>query len=177
MKFSAHLAATCALLLATSPVQAGDLLYAAIVGEFDAVWAFDSDLAPQAVDDDWFILQDVEGNYGSTLFADIQFFASGGLRIQDAVTDALLFEATGPQLFSGSTYAPHFTTGSYSLTSLATGQSVQMWIDYVPDALPYPEPATWAMLIAGFGMAGTAIRRRRWAAVSTNCAEVSTSGT
>jgi hypothetical protein len=24
-----------------------------------------------------------------------------------------------------------------------------------------PEPATWAMLIAGFGLVGTAVRRRR----------------
>jgi len=31
---------------------------------------------------------------------------------------------------------------------------------YVPTS-PVPEPATWAMMIAGFGLAGAAIRRRR----------------
>lgn len=34
----------------------------------------------------------------------------------------------------------------------------------VTDAVP--EPATWAMMIAGFGMAGAAMRRRRQVAVS-----------
>lgn len=29
------------------------------------------------------------------------------------------------------------------------------------DALPVPEPASWALLIAGFALTGTALRRRR----------------
>lgn len=29
------------------------------------------------------------------------------------------------------------------------------------DAAAIPEPATWAMMLAGFGLAGSAIRRRR----------------
>jgi hypothetical protein len=33
-----------------------------------------------------------------------------------------------------------------------------------PVTNPVPEPATWAMLIAGFGLAGAGARRRRWAA-------------
>ncbi|MBA2920436.1 MULTISPECIES: PEPxxWA-CTERM sorting domain-containing protein [Sphingomonas] len=34
-----------------------------------------------------------------------------------------------------------------------------------PGAAPVPEPATWAMMIAGFGLAGAAARRRRTARV------------
>jgi hypothetical protein len=37
----------------------------------------------------------------------------------------------------------------------------------VPGAGAVPEPATWAMLIAGFGLVGAAARRRREMAVST----------
>ena len=36
-----------------------------------------------------------------------------------------------------------------------------------PNGGGVPEPATWALLIAGFGLAGAALRRRRTAFVTT----------
>ncbi len=37
--------------------------------------------------------------------------------------------------------------------------------DFAPDAATFraivPEPATWAMMLAGFGLVGVAMRRRR----------------
>lgn len=41
---------------------------------------------------------------------------------------------------------------------LGGSQSIQVFIDYISD--PLPEPSTWAMFIAGFGLIGTALRRR-----------------
>jgi hypothetical protein len=63
-------------------------------------------------------------------------------------------------------FAP--TPGSYRLTSSAL---VGAQIDRIPGGTPaafsyrfvissVPEPAVWAMMIAGFGMAGAAVRRR-----------------
>jgi hypothetical protein len=34
----------------------------------------------------------------------------------------------------------------------------------VPCNLCVPEPSVWALMLAGFGLAGTALRRRRFAA-------------
>jgi hypothetical protein len=38
-------------------------------------------------------------------------------------------------------------------------------VAYDDIALSVPEPSTWAMLIAGFGLAGAALRRRRYVRV------------
>ena len=55
---------------------------------------------------------------------------------------------------SGFGRAPFFLLDAVQGTSLATP----------PTGTPgVPEPATWAMLIAGFGLAGGALRRRRYA--------------
>ncbi|MCG2840018.1 PEPxxWA-CTERM sorting domain-containing protein [Sandaracinobacter sp. RS1-74] len=54
-----------------------------------------------------------------------------------------------------------FTSGT---GSAAANHDVISWIfndDYKPIVGGVPEPATWAMLIAGFGLVGAAARRRR----------------
>jgi hypothetical protein len=38
--------------------------------------------------------------------------------------------------------------------------NAKFWLEKMPSSA-VPEPATWAMMITGFGLAGTAIRRRR----------------
>ncbi|MFD1610625.1 PEPxxWA-CTERM sorting domain-containing protein [Sphingomonas tabacisoli] len=50
--------------------------------------------------------------------------------------------------YSGGSFALHAITGSVDLDNLTI------------DEPPVPEPATWTMMIAGFGMAGAALRRR-----------------
>ncbi|WP_293682761.1 PEPxxWA-CTERM sorting domain-containing protein [uncultured Phenylobacterium sp.] len=63
------------------------------------------------------------------------------------------------------TYSLSFTpvtTGAYSLSfSTAGGDNVGPLLDNVLVSAAIPEPATWAMMIMGFGGAGTLIRRRR----------------
>jgi len=74
----------------------------------------------------------------------------------------------GSYLFVGSHTAPAFHSPGgvqlrINLLCLANGSpsgSGDVCGSIIP---PVPEPATWAMLIAGFGMVGTAMRRRRYA--------------
>jgi hypothetical protein len=65
----------------------------------------------------------------------------------------------------GATYSGNFTVYS----GVITGARYRVYDS--PGASPYdwafnvsvPEPSTWAMMIAGFGIAGTALRRRKTA--------------
>jgi hypothetical protein len=44
---------------------------------------------------------------------------------------------------------------------LATGQTIGVWALSQSAFNPIPEPASWALMVAGFAFAGTALRRRR----------------
>jgi hypothetical protein len=55
-----------------------------------------------------------------------------------------------------------FNSGYYDLGNY--GANITARFELVGAAVP--EPATWAMMIAGFGMAGAAVRRRRFAGVA-----------
>jgi hypothetical protein len=58
-----------------------------------------------------------------------------------------------------------FDSLTAATTEFATGIFANDAIYSVGDAVVVPEPASWAMLIAGFGLTGTAMRRRRQHAV------------
>jgi hypothetical protein len=72
---------------------------------------------------------------------------------------------------SGSFGGLNYQAGSFSLTGLAGAQSFafaadtrgNVWFDNfsATATAPVPEPATWAMMVLGFGVAGGAMRRRR----------------
>ncbi len=65
---------------------------------------------------------------------------------------------SGPELFTGGAAAPMFSTGTFQLTSIVSGRSTLV----ISEAMAaIPEPATWAMMIGGFGMIGHAARRRQ----------------
>ncbi len=74
----------------------------------------------------------------------IDFGAYGVLNIH--LDDAVFNEGSWWSLNDGKRYG-EFITADFSLTPAAISA--------------VPEPATWAMMITGFGLAGTAIRRRR----------------
>lgn len=62
---------------------------------------------------------------------------------------------TGAILFTGTEAAPTFKLGTFNLVSAIPGVP-----DYTLTISAVPEPASWAMLVAGFGALGMAARRR-----------------
>lgn len=66
------------------------------------------------------------------------------------------------QVFGGATSAPIFYNGSYDLSDFGGGPLVGTLT--ITDAANapggVPEPASWALMVAGFGAAGAALRRR-----------------
>jgi uncharacterized protein YraI len=62
-----------------------------------------------------------------------------------------------------------FAEGNEVITGLKfTSTGVAFEIDDITAAGAVPEPATWAMLIAGFGLVGAAMRRQRLSPVRVN---------
>ena len=64
----------------------------------------------------------------------------------------------GPQLFTGTVNAPIFKLGNFALDNFGTGARL---VISDPNALAVPEPASWALMLAGLGAAGWAMRRAR----------------
>ena len=80
------------------------------------------------------------------------------------------FGLAGEQLFTGTTDVPRFRFGTFALhnridepcgcdAKTFTEQAVGDYTLTIGAAVT--EPASWALTIAGFGLAGTALRRRR----------------
>lgn len=92
---------------------------------------------------------------GSGLTEGLTFYTlsdGGGL-----ADDFNLFDLYGEQLFTGSTSAPTFLTGTFELANVAGGEAGILTIS----TAAVPEPATWAMLVLGFGALGIAVRRSK----------------
>jgi hypothetical protein len=66
------------------------------------------------------------------------------------------------QVFGGTTAAPTFYNGVYDLSDFGGGPTVgTLTITNAVDAPGgVPEPASWALMLTGFGAAGVAMRRR-----------------
>ncbi|NIJ06950.1 hypothetical protein FHS31_000532 [Sphingomonas vulcanisoli] len=60
------------------------------------------------------------------------------------------------------TFRANSTTGTLTFVGSASSGDADVGIDNVRiTTAPVPEPATWAMMIGGFGLVGTALRRSR----------------
>ncbi|KQU62447.1 hypothetical protein ASG67_05020 [Sphingomonas sp. Leaf339] len=112
-----------------------------------------------------FAIADVMGifQYGSTTLSSqsISFLntaVNGGLVIGDGTPGGTLLAFDGPQLYFGTEAEPKFQTGSFNLTDFFSGSPISLTISTVS---AIPEPASWAMMLAGFAMIGGATRHRR----------------
>lgn len=129
-------------------------------GVYAATFSIDSDLLAPPADSgsDYFLVGDVAGTFDgmAQVASSIQFStlaSNGGVTIELSNGDFRGF--FGSQLFTGMTTMPSFTPGQYALTSDIDGGTAMLGISAVP------EPATWAMMIAGFATIGLSVRRRK----------------
>lgn len=102
---------------------------------------------------------------GPIAVGDLNFYtgpAGGGFGVNNPNDgDFGLFSLEGPQLFSGTLNSPAFTPGTYAFTNDFYYGAVRATLTITQLSAPgVPEPATWAMLIMGFGAMGAAMRRR-----------------
>lgn len=107
-------------------------------------------------------------------------YSGGGYTFTHSVLDSYFSSApqapaapasTTPDMFNGGSYTfTHSVLGSYfdlpaespilAESSLATPASESRISPMMMQAGPIPEPATWALMIGGFAMAGIALRTR-----------------
>jgi hypothetical protein len=75
-----------------------------------------------------------------------------------------IFDISGSQYYSGDEGAPTFVTGTYD--DQYDSVSSQAATVEISDVTAAPEPATWTLLLIGFGAAGGALRAHRRPAVA-----------
>jgi hypothetical protein len=66
----------------------------------------------------------------------------------------------GPVLFTGTTEHPIFKTGTFAINDFIVDGSITITDLSAPPTGGVPEPASWALMLGGFGLVGTAMRRR-----------------
>ncbi len=89
--------------------------------------------------------------------------AFGPLGFSFGSADRLAFDISGASgaafaSLNGMLYGVNLTTGAASQIGSIGGNNVQGVTGLTAGAVP--EPASWAMLITGFGLIGTTMRRR-----------------
>ena len=151
-------AASAIALLASSSAYASTVLFN-ITGPNVISFTAEQSPIPDFVASNYFNLNahpvTINGNASIT---GLSFDTTGGLNVEN-------FTSVGiTPYYSGGTQTPTFLTGSYSLLGRYTsdlGVSSGTYNLTISQVAAVPEPASWAMLIFGFGAAGVAIRRTR----------------
>ena len=162
------LAATAALSFAV-PAAAATTYNFSLTGTYNAAWSLP---ASRTTDFNFGFLGGISnvtftvpGN--ATQVVDLFIFDNsfgGGIQVRDnLVTFSDLYRGRGDVIWTGAIEAPVFKTGSFTLTDAGGATNGTLTISAVNAV---PEPASWAMLIAGFGLTGAAMRRRRTSAVA-----------
>lgn len=139
-------------------LRAAELLYE-LTGPQNAVFTLPAAPIPDSVLPDGFTVTGVTVLLdGAALVRGIGFantLNGGGLVITGTTIDL-----TGPQLFSGTLAAPVLLQGQFSLTGIGD-PSASYTLVVRPAAAPVPEPATWLLLLLGFGAVGAVMRHSR----------------
>jgi hypothetical protein len=159
MKPTLFLGACCFAAVAASQANAAPQYRFVITGSQTIKFVLDASPTPPVVDPgNYFVLPGVTGtinNVSTTFdlgFGSPSYFFNFGL-INNVIGTG--FVSTGTSLFTGSESAPTFKLGTFSLTPNTPDP------DYTLTITAVPEPASWAMLLAGFGALGMMVRRRR----------------
>jgi PEP-CTERM motif len=97
--------------------------------------------------------------FNDTLTQDVLDFSSSVFLIYNGISNAGPIAGTG-------TFTSVLATNAGALNWTATPAGILTFRAVVGNTPAVPEPASWAMMIAGFGMAGVALRRRAKVTVS-----------
>ncbi len=154
---------------ASLPAQAQALVFN-LTGSRTATFTLDDNIPDRfnssSLIGDQIFFDAVAGSFGgSSGIGNISFGSNliSPFQIQSANLGFTQFN--GPTLFSGSPSNPTFSLGTFNLTSIVSGNST-LTISRAVGAVP--EPATWAMMLIGFGAIGMATRRRRSATLAVS---------
>lgn len=105
-------------------------------------------------------------NYTTGLEQVLSVFDIGGNLLKSFVLPVVATGPQGPFDFAQDDYTPYSVDSTNGIGSLSIGpfgSEGNVSIDNLSVTLTaIPEPATWAMMISGFGLAGASLRRRRF---------------
>jgi PEP-CTERM motif len=165
--------AAMALMVSAAQAHAATLVFT-LTGPYNATWQMDSNPVPSTFSANTFRMSAVPGAFDGSfaeapsLIASViefsNFNSSSGWGVVIIFPGNLVFNGqisgVGIQLFTGPTSAPAFVTGTYVLTTLTPpGNAANTTLTITPlNSGGVPEPATWAMMLAGFGLVGGALR-------------------
>lgn len=150
------------LLFCAQAASASTYLFTFSGGDYQGSFSIDSETVPGYSSGLSATFFNVPVTYdGMSALSTASFYnddALGGLYLytQNIVT---LVDASGPQLFTGPNNDPQFLVGTFELDAIGSPDIITLTIS-LDTAGAVPEPASWAMMIGGFGLAGAAMRRR-----------------
>jgi hypothetical protein len=167
------LIATALLTFGAPSAQASTLIHFVITGSYNATFDLDADALPDYFSSTSFDFNNIDGSFAGvrdfgnpvpasgTTASKVQFYRGdfgGGIGI--SVDGVMRFVADGAQLYSGTTSAPEFVAGQYALAPLYSYGASSVTVSYLTSGA-VPEPASWALMLGGFGLVGGALRRRQ----------------
>lgn len=152
---------------ALAPTAHAAPYYFTITGPQAVTFSLDSSPIPTSVSNNEYFRTDginsLLDGHASTLdigFSSSTYYLGADLLISPSV--GKLFITTGMQLYTGTETAPTFKIGTFKLGGFKIGSfSSPSGYNITIASSAVPEPATWAMMLAGFGMVGLAMRRHR----------------
>ena len=157
-----------AMILIASPAYAAPLLFSFTGNVYGTPktgsFQLDSNPTPSSVNDQsafgltQIFFNNVQGVFNGTseIASSISFGTGGASQFQFQSPSSGFAQFGGATVFSGSLNSPVFNPGTYAFTGFTSGT---LTISNAMAAVP--EPATWAMMMVGFGAAGFVMRRRK----------------
>ena len=154
--------AAAALLTATSSAHAQTNYLFDITGDDNFEFTLPANPTPDVSGAGGFWIENIPGfSETSDGTAWAVFYSStfnGGLELYDPVGNDVFYAADSQQLYTGPTSDPTFTLGTYTMNSANYGFGNTTLT--ISELTAVPEPAGWALMIAGLGLTGVALRRR-----------------